>query len=137
MGGVSSPSSHRFNREKKPQTMAPVMLSGSKLRVALWYRFLVLAARLLFQSSGKLFTQALFHCWRSQSSLPGCLGRLSPLRCYRLVQEFDTHVGSQIAKQLEPPKKADAEFGYILSEVSQVGRPHHPHSHTIRTRHVA
>eukprot|EP00903_Cladosiphon_okamuranus_P013078 g12199.t1 len=32
-------------------------------------------------------------------------------------EEFDTHVVSQIAKQLEPPKKADAEFGYILNEV--------------------
>eukprot|EP00752_Nemacystus_decipiens_P005957 g5379.t2 len=32
-------------------------------------------------------------------------------------EEFDTHVNSQIAKQLEPPKKADAEFGYILGEV--------------------
>lgn len=44
-------------------------------------------------------------------------------------------MGSQIAKQLEPPKKADAEFGYILSEVSQspthsihtVTHPQHPH----------
>lgn len=48
-------------------------------------------------------------------------------------QEFDTHVGSQIAKQLEPPKKADAEFGYILSEVSH----RHPVIHTIRVRSVA
>lgn len=36
---------------------------------------------------------------------------------YYCVQEFDTHVGSQVSKQLEPPKKADAEFGYILGEV--------------------
>lgn len=34
-----------------------------------------------------------------------------------LGQEFDTHVESQVSKQLEPPKKADAEFGYILGEV--------------------
>lgn len=27
------------------------------------------------------------------------------------------HVGSQVSKQLEPPTKADAEFGLILGEV--------------------
>lgn len=61
---------------------------------------------------------------RSLSGLTGCLFR---------GQEFDTHVGSQIAKQLEPPKKADAEFGYILSEVSH----RDPVIHTIRVRSVA
>ncbi|CAB1115801.1 unnamed protein product [Ectocarpus sp. CCAP 1310/34] len=32
-------------------------------------------------------------------------------------EEFDMHVGSQVSKQLEPPTKADAEFGLILGEV--------------------
>lgn len=32
-------------------------------------------------------------------------------------QEFDTHVSSMITKQLEPPKKADAEFNFLLNEV--------------------
>lgn len=31
------------------------------------------------------------------------------------------HVGSQVSKQLEPPTKADAEFGLILGEVWCVG----------------
>lgn len=28
-------------------------------------------------------------------------------------------MGSQVSKQLEPPKKADAEYGFILGEVRQ------------------
>lgn len=32
-------------------------------------------------------------------------------------QEFKAHVSSLIKKQLEPPKKADAEFSFLVNEV--------------------
>lgn len=45
-------------------------------------------------------------------------GEMRTLLCR---QEFDTHVKSLVARQLEPPKKADAEFGVLGHEVGDSG----------------